>query len=113
MSDDHKSGDDHRRAPGWLEKPSTVNALVYGIWVICGLLVIAEFFYSSHPHFGIDGWFAFNAVFGFVAYCFVVFTAKGLRVFVARRSDYYADERPLTDDQRDADGARGGDHDGH
>ncbi len=75
----------------WLDQPRNINRIVYALWLICAGLLIAEFFYHKHPHFGWDGWFGFYALFGFVAYCFIVLTAKGLRRLIRRDEDYYSD----------------------
>lgn len=82
-----KSSDDER----WLDKRRNVDKIVYGIWIICGLLIVAEFFYDKHAHFGFDGWFGFYALFGFAAYCAIVLSAKAFRHLVKRDEDYYGD----------------------
>ncbi len=78
--------------PRWLDHKANVDKLVYGLWAICGLLVLADFFYEKHPYFGFDGWFAFYAVFGFAAYCVIVLSAKAFRRLVRRDEDYYGDD---------------------
>ena len=75
----------------WLEKPANVDKLVYLVWFICAALVLAEFFYEKHAHFGFDGWFGFYAGFGFLAYCTIVFSAKALRRVLKRSEDYYGE----------------------
>lgn len=75
----------------WLDQPENVTKLVRLLWVACAILVIAEFFYHKHPYFGFDGSFAFYAVFGFLSYCFIVFSAKGFRRLVKRDESYYDD----------------------
>ena len=73
----------------WLDRPENVTKIVRALWIACGALVVAEFFYHKHPYFGFDGSFAFYAVFGFAAYCVIVFSAKGLRRVIKRDEDYY------------------------
>ncbi len=73
----------------WLDRPENVTKIVRALWVACAALVLAEFFYHKHPYFGFDGSFAFYAVFGFAAYCFIVLSAKGLRRLIKRDEDYY------------------------
>lgn len=68
-----------------------VDKLVYALWAACALLVAAEFFYHKHPYFGFDGWFGFYAIFGFLAYCLIVFSAKGLRRLIKRDENYYGE----------------------
>lgn len=83
----------------WLDNPRNVNLLVYTLWVLCAALLVAEFFYHKHPHFGWDGGFGFYALLGFSAYCFIVLSAKGLRRFIKRDKSYYDDSRPINDAQ--------------
>jgi hypothetical protein len=68
-----------------------VDKLVYALWAACAVALAAEFFYHKHPYFGFDGWFGFYAAFGFLAYCFIVFSAKGLRRLIRRDEDYYGE----------------------
>lgn len=82
-----KPSDDQR----WLDRRSNVDKIVYGIWIICALLIVAEFFYEKHPYFGFDGSFGFYALFGFAAYCTIVLSAKAFRRLVKRSEDYYGD----------------------
>lgn len=88
-----------RRQPeqGWLEQSHIVARLVYGLWALCALVLITEFFYVGHPYFEFDGWFGFYAALGFFAYCAIVLSAKGLRRLVRRDEDYYADGADMTD----------------
>ena len=75
--------------PRWLDQPRNIDKIVYAIWIICGLLLAAEFFYGKHPHFGVDGWFGFYPLFGCAAYCVIVLSAKAFRRLVKRSEDYY------------------------
>ena len=77
--------------PGWFDKPANVDKIVYAVWIICGLLVLAEFFYEKHPHFAAESWFGFYAGYGFLAYCFIVLSAKALRRLLKRSEDYYGE----------------------
>jgi purine-cytosine permease-like protein len=74
----------------FFDKPKNVR-IVSGICLaILMILLIAEFFIHKHPHFAWEAWPQFYAVFGFVAFVFVVFVAKYiLRPLVGRREDYY------------------------
>ena len=54
-----------------------------------GYVVLADFGYHKHGHFGFQEWFAFDAVFGFVSYVGLVNVAKIFRKLVMRREDYY------------------------
>ncbi|MDA3922542.1 MAG: hypothetical protein PF501_17965 [Salinisphaera sp.] len=78
---------DHK--PGVFERPGVIKAIVVALSIVCGLLILAEFFYVKHPHFGFDGWFAFYPAFGFGAYCLIVLGAKALRPLLWRGENYY------------------------
>lgn len=73
----------------WLDEPRNVNRIVYGLYTLCGLLFLADLFYTRHPHFSFEGWFGFYAGFGFIASVALVLTAKQLRRLLRRDEDYY------------------------
>ena len=73
----------------WLERPATVAKLWRGGIAVLALTLLAELLYESHPHFGVDGLFGFNAAFGFAACVAMVLFAKLLGVFLKRDEDYY------------------------
>ncbi|MEV4477665.1 hypothetical protein [Nonomuraea sp. NPDC049504] len=78
--------DDDRR---WLDEPRNVTRIVYGLAVLCALLFAADLFYVKHPHFAVEGWFGFYAVYGFVGAVALVIVAKALRRLLRRDEDYY------------------------
>ena len=65
------------------------------------LTVIAGLFVDLHPHFGIDGWFAFYAAFGFGTCVLMVVGAKLLGTYIKREDSYYepASGEPGRDDE--------------
>lgn len=73
----------------WLEKPKTIAKLWSCGYLCLFLLVLGEFLYHPHPYFTIDGWFAFNAVYGFLACVAMVILAKILGVYLKRDQEYY------------------------
>lgn len=73
----------------WLDQPRNVDRLVYGLFVVCGLLVLADFFFDKHTHFIFEGWFGFFAWFGFIGCVGLVLLAKEMRRVVKRDEDYY------------------------
>ena len=90
MSDDdptHAPAPDEREY--WLDQPENVNLLVKILIAACVVVVLADFGYHKHGHFGFQEWFAFDAVFGFVSYVGLVSVAKIFRKLVMRREDYY------------------------
>ena len=83
------SGTNANEREYWLDKPSSVDLIIKILIAACIVVVLADFGYHKHGHFGFQGWFAFDAVFGFVAYVGLVNSAKGLRKLLMRREDYY------------------------
>ncbi|MCB1959651.1 MAG: hypothetical protein KDE68_03865 [Rhodocyclaceae bacterium] len=75
----------------WLVRPETIRKLWIAFIAILALTVVAEFFVEAHPHFGIDGWPAFNAWYGFIACVIMVFGSK-LVGMILKRPDTYYDE---------------------
>ena len=73
MKPQHEPAGDDRR---WLDEPRNVDRLVYGLYALCGLMLVADAFYGKHPHFGFEAWFGFYAWYGFVACVVLVIVAK-------------------------------------
>lgn len=73
----------------WLVRPGSIRILWRVFIAILALTVAADFFVPHEPYFGIDGYFAFNAWFGFLACAALIIFAKGLGAFLKRRDDYY------------------------
>lgn len=82
----------------WLSRPRTVR----GLWIAFALLlaasVLAQVGVALHPHFGIDGWFGFHALFGFAACVAMVLFAKLLGWVLKRPDDYYERQAEGSDD---------------
>lgn len=87
----------HDRRP--LDHPRNVDRIVYGLYALCGLAFLADFFYPKHPHFLFEHWFGFYAGFGFIASVTLVLTAKQLRRLLRRDEDYYEPREPSSDDE--------------
>ena len=81
-----KSGDTRRY---WLDDPKNVRKIVLTLFVVCGLLFIADAFYEKHSHFAAEDIFGFYAIYGFVMCVALVLAAKVMRVFLMRDEDYY------------------------
>jgi hypothetical protein len=55
------------------------------------LTALAQFFVEAHPHFAVERFFAWNALYGFLACAVLILLAKALGVLLKRRDDYYDD----------------------
>ncbi|MGA0026410.1 MAG: hypothetical protein ACO3IJ_02935 [Steroidobacteraceae bacterium] len=76
----------------WLERRDgerLPRAFWIALWVALSLSVLAQLVFHVHGYFGFDEWFAFNAVWGFIACLGMVLGAKLLGLLLKRREDYY------------------------
>lgn len=73
----------------WLDDARNVSKIYYGLWILCGILVAADFFYDKHGYFSFEEWFGFHAGFGFIACVGLVLVSKQLRRLLKRSEDYY------------------------
>jgi hypothetical protein len=76
----------------WLVRPRTIRILWVAFVVALAAVVLADFFVTHDPHFGIDGSFAFAAWAGFVACVALILLAKAIGVVLKRSDDYYRGE---------------------
>ena len=73
----------------WLVRPETIRKLSIGSGVTLAALVAIEAGVQTHTYFGLDGTFAFNAWYGFVACVAMIVAAKGLGAFLKREDTFY------------------------
>lgn len=71
------------------DNPGNVERLLKGFYVICILLVIADFIIHRHTTMAWEKIPAFYAIYGFIACVVLVILAKLMRKLVMRREDYY------------------------
>ena len=76
----------------WLVRPSTIRKLWWGGGVLLAIIVAAELIFPHKGYFGIDDWFGFGAVYGFLSCLAMVVFAKGLGYLLKREEDYYAED---------------------
>ena len=76
---------------GWMDKPDVVKRLYTILYVLAGLLIVAELVLgkeNAHPH-PWEGLPLFYAIYGFAAFWFLVLCALPMRKFLIRAEDYY------------------------
>lgn len=76
---------------GWMDRPDVLRRLFAVFYVICGLLVVAEFVLgraTEHPHPWED-LPAFYALYGFASFWLLVLVASEMRKLLIRPEDYY------------------------
>ena len=74
----------------WVEKSENISKMIRGLAIFCGLLFVANLFIHLHGYFAIEAIPGFYAVYGFIAFSFIVITTKYLREVIGRKEDYYA-----------------------
>lgn len=80
---------DHQDSNGWFDKPENVSKILKVFYVLCVLLVIADFIVHRHIYHSWENIPAFYAIYGFVGCSLLVFVAKWMRTFLMRKEDYY------------------------
>ena len=83
--------DDHESH--WIERKTTIKDILYGLFIICFALFVADAFYHKHIVFEVQSLFGFYAIFGFFMCVGLVLAAKVLRLFLMRDEDYYDSDR--------------------
>lgn len=73
----------------WLVRPTTIRKLWIGSSIILALTVLAQTVIYVKGYFGVDAWFGFGAVYGFVSCLLMVLVAKLLGFFLKRPENYY------------------------
>lgn len=71
------------------DKPGNVKKLLIIFFSFLVVLLIIDLFMHKHGHFSWEDSTAFFAVYGFAAYVCLIFIAKGLRLLIKRKEDYY------------------------
>jgi hypothetical protein len=75
--------------PHWLDRPENVSLLWKAFLAVLAMTVAAELVVGLHPHFEIESWFGFHAIYGFVACAAMIVGAKGLGLLLKRPDTYY------------------------
>lgn len=78
-----------RKRKYWLDDPTNVRRIIWGLVTVCILVAAADLFYEKHVPYRFEHWFGFDGVFGFVSCVFLVLAAKQLRKVLKRDEDYY------------------------
>jgi hypothetical protein len=73
----------------WLDDPRNVNKIVYTLYAVCALLLLADLLRAGDDHFSFERWFGFFSFFGFIGCVGLVLVARLLRVVLKREEDYY------------------------
>ena len=74
----------------WFDDRANINRLYGALWAVCIVLVLAGFVFvdPEEAHYSWERWSGV-ALFGFLAYVFIVYAGKFWRLIVKRDEDYY------------------------
>lgn len=73
----------------WLDNPKNVRKLWHGFLLTLALTVIIGLLLDLHPHFAIERWPGFYAIYGFITCLLMIVVAKGLGLLLKRPDSYY------------------------
>ena len=73
----------------WVEKPGSLKKIIRALIAVCVLCILLNFTYSGKGHYSAESIPGFYALYGFVAFTFIIFVAKFLRTIIMRPEDYY------------------------
>ncbi|MGI9290205.1 MAG: hypothetical protein ACR2QG_02890 [Gammaproteobacteria bacterium] len=75
----------------WLVRPATIRLIRRVFIAVLAVLVLLQLIIKIKGYFGIDEWFAFGAVYGFISCVAMVLIAKILGLVLKRNENYYAE----------------------
>ena len=73
-----------------LDNPDVIMNIVVALGAFCAMLLIGDFFHLRHGKFEVEDTFGFYAIFGFIAFSFIIFATKVLKKLISRPENYYA-----------------------
>jgi hypothetical protein len=73
------------------DNPRNIKRVIYALYIVCGLSILAEFFTYRHVDHPWEALFGFYSLYGFVACVILVLIAKELRKITMRSEGYYDD----------------------
>ncbi len=65
------------------------NQLSIALAVVCGMLLVADFFYDKHAKYPLENLFGSYALAGFLGSVAFVLIARLASLIIRRREDYY------------------------
>ena len=65
------------------------NKLTWILGAVCVILIALNLTYSNKGHYSAENILGFYAVYGFIAFSFIIFAATALRALIKRPEDYY------------------------
>ena len=73
----------------FFDKPENISKMLKVFYVVCALLVVADFIVHRHIYHDWENLPAFYAIYGFVGCVVLVLVAKEMRKILMRGENYY------------------------
>lgn len=80
---------EEQNKPDFFDKPENIAKIIKVFYVICALLVVADFIVHRHIYHDWENIPAFYAIYGFVGCVILVLIAKAMRKILMKKEDYY------------------------
>ncbi|TKB45458.1 hypothetical protein [Thalassotalea mangrovi] len=80
---------DEQNKPDFFDKPENIDKILKVFYLICTLLVVADFIVHRHIYHDWENIPAFYAIYGFIGCVLLVLIAKAMRKVLMRGDDYY------------------------
>lgn len=74
----------------WLDDIKNVDRIVFGLYGLCAVLFLADFFYKKKTYLDLEDVPGFYAIYGFIMCAALVVCARAMRTFLMRDETYYA-----------------------
>lgn len=88
MTDKHE--EPGHAAPGWADSPQFIKYFSLALYAACAGAAVAGFLWKKdHPHFEVEGFPVFFALYGFAMFFGIVLVGQHLRKLVGRKLGYY------------------------
>ena len=71
------------------DKPGNSRKIHLAFYAVCAILLVVDLVMVRHGHFTAEEWLGFYGWYGFAACVVLVLAARGLRVILGRKDDYY------------------------
>jgi len=73
----------------YFDRPETIKKLWILLYVVCVLTIVPDLFTDRHAYFGIDGYFGFFALLGFISCAVLILFSKLIALVLKTKEDYY------------------------
>ena len=76
----------------WLVRRRSIRVLWIVFVAVLAAVTVGDVFIDGHPHFGLDGTFAFYSWYGFLTCVVMILVAKAMGILLKRKDTYYDGE---------------------